>query len=385
MVSVAVLNGWQMLSVPVVVPDFDKDTVWSTATSTASEYVPGVGYVPRDTLENGIGYWIRFGSAHNVFMSGGYIGWLSMPVSAGWNLIGSISDKIPIPTNVCLFPATNTFTSQFFTWRNGYVQVDSIVPGVGHWIKVEEDGSVLFNRDPISCDAPEMIAEGELDHFTITDAQGKKQDLYVANLDHDPSLGEMDLSMPPPFPEAGFDARFEEGEFIKTVSPDSGVVELVINVDAHAYPVTVTWELNPENGIEYSIDTEGLGKQMGNNRLTRSGSNTMTTSSGGKFRLNAQAGYVNKVGLPTEYLLAQNYPNPFNPSTQIHYELPNDGQVKLVVYDVLGREVTTLVNDVKAAGKYDASFSTKVVGSGVYFYRLQAGGFVNTKKMILLK
>lgn len=89
--------------------------------------------------------------------------------------------------------------------------------------------------------------------------------------------------------------------------------------------------------------------------------------------------------IPNEFSLMQNFPNPFNPSTVIKYTLPIRSMVSLTLYNVLGREVTTLVNEVKEAGKYDIDFNGSSLTSGVYFYRLQAGSFVQTRKMILLK
>jgi hypothetical protein len=86
-----------------------------------------------------------------------------------------------------------------------------------------------------------------------------------------------------------------------------------------------------------------------------------------------------------EYGLTQNYPNPFNPATTITYQIRSAGQVTLRVYDVLGREVATLVNEYSQAGSYTKTFDASRLSSGVYFYRLQAGSFVNTKKMVLAK
>ncbi len=98
-------------------------------------------------------------------------------------------------------------------------------------------------------------------------------------------------------------------------------------------------------------------------------------------------------GLPREFSLSQNYPNPFNPTTTISYAIPNVGDanfasptaVKLVVYDALGREVTTLVNAKQAPGNYSVKFNASKLGSGIYFYTLRAGNFVQTKKMVLMK
>ncbi len=88
--------------------------------------------------------------------------------------------------------------------------------------------------------------------------------------------------------------------------------------------------------------------------------------------------------LPTEYQLLQNYPNPFNPATVISYSIPKTEFVKIAVYDILGREVAKLVNEVKQVGNYEVNFKAENLSSGIYFYTLRAGNFVETKKMLLL-
>ncbi len=90
-------------------------------------------------------------------------------------------------------------------------------------------------------------------------------------------------------------------------------------------------------------------------------------------------------GLPTEFALSQNYPNPFNPSTKISYSVPKTVHVTLKVYDVLGREVVTLVNGIVMQGTYEATFDGSRFASGVYLYRLQAGPYVQTRRFMLQK
>ena len=85
------------------------------------------------------------------------------------------------------------------------------------------------------------------------------------------------------------------------------------------------------------------------------------------------------------YKLSQNYPNPFNPATTIAYQIPQTGFVTLKVYDILGREVATLINEEKLAGSYEVQFIGNGLTSGIYFYQLKAGNYSETKKMILLK
>jgi hypothetical protein len=91
---------------------------------------------------------------------------------------------------------------------------------------------------------------------------------------------------------------------------------------------------------------------------------------------------------PLVFTLEQNYPNPFNPGTRISWQSPVSSWQTLKVYDVLGNEITTLVDDSKPAGSYEVEFNVvqfRAMGSGVYFYQLKAGSFVQTRKMILLK
>jgi len=89
--------------------------------------------------------------------------------------------------------------------------------------------------------------------------------------------------------------------------------------------------------------------------------------------------------IPRQFYLSQNYPNPFNPTTSIRYELPKSGFVNLVVYDALGKELKTLVNEKQSAGTYEAAFNGSNYTSGVYFYRLTTENFSETKKMLLIK
>ncbi|MBW7888283.1 MAG: T9SS type A sorting domain-containing protein [Bacteroidetes bacterium] len=89
--------------------------------------------------------------------------------------------------------------------------------------------------------------------------------------------------------------------------------------------------------------------------------------------------------MPKEFLLAQNVPNPFNPSTTISYILPEDGFVSLKIYNTLGNEIATLVNDYKAAGLYSVNWDARNLSNGLYFYRMQTGNISITKKMVLTK
>lgn len=94
--------------------------------------------------------------------------------------------------------------------------------------------------------------------------------------------------------------------------------------------------------------------------------------------------------IPLEFKLNQNYPNPFNPITTVHYNLPKESHVSIMVYDVLGREVNRLINQKQLAGNHSIQWNGKDINGnpvsvGIYLYQIQAGDFIQTKKMVLIK
>jgi len=99
------------------------------------------------------------------------------------------------------------------------------------------------------------------------------------------------------------------------------------------------------------------------------------------FNLNNEV----NIGIPVKFDMSQNYPNPFNPSTTINYDIPADGKVSVKLFDMSGKEVAVLVNEVKTAGYYSVKFNASSLSSGVYFYNITADNFTATKKMMLVK
>jgi hypothetical protein len=96
-------------------------------------------------------------------------------------------------------------------------------------------------------------------------------------------------------------------------------------------------------------------------------------------------GVINSQNIAHTFELSQNYPNPFNPSTQINYSVAKDGFVKITVFDILGREVAVPVNQFRKQGNYGFNFNAENLSSGMYFYKIEANGFTDTKKMMLIK
>ena len=175
---------------------------------------------------------------------------------------------------------------------------------------------------------------------------------------------------------------------------DSYIYSLTINSNNNIF--AAVWNYNILKGqVFYSTDS-GKNWLSFNDGLPGTGINSLAINSNGYifagtsgnsvFRsVNSTTSVNDEKSIPSTFSLAQNYPNPFNPSTTILYKIPKTGLVSLKVYDILGREIKTLVNEEKPAGSYEVKFDRNRLSSGIYFYRLRVGENSSVKKMILLK
>lgn len=156
------------------------------------------------------------------------------------------------------------------------------------------------------------------------------------------------------------------------------------------------FEVERSNSNEFRFEKIGFvsGHGNSNSKLNYSFIDTLPLSGMNHYRLkqiniDGSFSFFNIVGVivsvPKQYFLSQNYPNPFNPSTKIYYEIPINGFVTLKVYDVLGNELITLINEEQLAGRYEFTFNPSNLSSGIYFYQVRVGNYSATKKMILMQ
>lgn len=181
-----------------------------------------------------------------------------------------------------------------------------------------------------------------------------------------------------------------------TVNPKTAgsfAVQLFYQNYGTAQSATIKWDGTTVNTVSLPAKTDSTGINVLAYPPTfpvTTGSHTLSVTSSG---INLDFVQFSKVvvgvapdnGLPTVFALEQNYPNPFNPSTTIQFSLPKASDTKLTVYNVLGQRVATLVNEHMTAGVHSVQFDARSIATGVYFYRLEAGSYVTSKKMLLLK
>ena len=258
-----VQNAWNMVSSPIT--NVDQLVLNLFPTSTPPAYSFNGDYIPKDAMEPGTGYWLRFNSGGTVQVAGDSIQELDVAVQDGWNVIGSISSPILASTITSVPP--EMITSSFFTYTGFYTHSDSILPGSAYWVKVNGSGTLTLSS---------------------TGALVSTNRIRIIHTDE----------LPPSAP-----------------------------------------------GDQLSVLSE----------------------------------------TPSSFALGQNYPNPFNPMTTLSFAIPRATFVTLKVYDILGKEVATLVNGLLETGKYSQTWNAADLASGIYTYRLIAGDYAETRKMLFLK
>ena len=174
-----------------------------------------------------------------------------------------------------------------------------------------------------------------------------------------------------------------------TVSKGEQINFSAIAFDTTGYEITYEWILNST-----TVDRDSTYRYRARTFPFIPRTDTLILSVSNGFNINQTQWLINVEdvtsvntddGIPETYGLNQNYPNPFNPSTIISYQLPEMSNVSIKVFDVLGRELITLINETQDPGYYHLDFNAKSLSSGIYFYKISSGNYASSKKMILLK
>jgi hypothetical protein len=377
--------GWNMLSLPVKVSDARKTTLYPSATSKSYAYING-GYQNIDTIQNKIGYWVKYGSGTIVPITGSPRLVDTIAVKAGWNLIGSITYLIP-KTSIVQIPPSIVSSNYYAYTNGGYVSALAMQPGFGYWVKSTSVGSLII--DVHNTTAEPLIEQKQtadlnllsaLNELTVTRGSSTgngetRQSLYFG-LNGSKELNLEAYALPPVPPEDAYDVRFSSNRSVAIFGDQNSEVPLLIQNGEGA--VKLTWTLRENAGAKFVLVEKQNNAILKSTPLTPGGSITIEGASNKSFA-------IKLAGMPSSYSLAQNYPNPFNPTTTIEYTLPMTQQVTLKIFDLLGQEVATLVNGTENAGFKSVTWNASNAASGLYFYKLTTGSFSETKKMMLIK
>jgi agmatine/peptidylarginine deiminase len=375
--AVNVTDGWNMVSVPGINTDGMGIDNWWLARDPGANVFKYTGlYQSVTTATPGVGYWMKHTGARTYntgdeWPAGGIQIITHAPLAgeSGWNMIGGY--ELSVATTGVTTNPPGLQQGSIFKYSGGYQVATTLDPGYGYWIKLSAAGQIIIPETLAKGTEPVEYLPEDWGKIVLTDATGINYTLYAVK-------GEVNLDnyeLPPAPPAGMFDIRFSSGRIAEDINSSVKTIDM----SGVTYPLTVRVE-----GMDMRLMDE-TGKTVNVN--LKSGENVVISDA------TIQKLMVSGELIPAEYALEQNYPNPFNPTTKIKYTIPSviANEVKqsqlitLKVYDVLGNEIATLVNEEKPAGSYEVKFNAKGFPSGVYFYRLNAGLFTETRKMMLLK
>lgn len=370
--------GWNMVSIPLILDNYTVGAVFP-GVGGVYRYDPATtSYVPltsSDELENGYGYLVYTTRPMDITIEGTALASYTINLVRGWNLIGSVYSPVSF-TSPRTDPAgaIEPHTTYWFDCR-GYVASDSLMPGRGYLVLVREDAvlrvpgtgkrvSPILKSDAGSTEwLGTMNVSTNGSSWTLKVGEAKN-----AKPGYDSGI---DAVMLPPLP--GEISAYLDQFMTTSIKNGSDVMEWSVTL-AGTNPFSITLAGLPTGaraelvGVNRTYELEGE-----------------VTVNPGVYKL-----VVYKSVMPKEFALYQNFPNPFNLGTTIRYALPEDANINLSVYNMLGERIVTLVSGEEKAG-YKKIFwngcdaSGRPLPSGIYFYKLEAGKFTATQKMLLMK
>ena len=304
-------------------------------TSETISYTYTIGYLGDYDFDNEIGL-----SDLNAFVN-------------GWRLYDDLTKELGPVTGTA--PYFRPVPDGVFDLRDGMAFVR-----MWRWYQSNSTGKILAKQQASIGKAIDI--ESSPDHFTIVPPRGTRAVEVI--LDY--PVNDIDLSL------VTAEALTDQAITLTWVDTTHGSILLhSAQLKGNSAPIRINvGHLQKELDIPVDISYQFLGKDQD--------------------RLGSGNTILEIMPVPTEFALHNNYPNPFNPVTTINYDLPQEGTVRLIIYDVMGREVTRLVNGFTPAGYHSVRWNAKnqmgeSVSAGVYFYHLQSGNFIKTQKMVLLK
>ncbi|MDP6684888.1 MAG: FlgD immunoglobulin-like domain containing protein [Candidatus Marinimicrobia bacterium] len=370
------IKDWNMVGLPLDVSDESQTTVYPGSVEGTLFSFDGT-YVNESELVSGDGYWLNFPYSGHAALSGNELTNLTISLNAGWNIISGISEETDMAD--IFDPDEIVIPGSLYGFDGTYVNVLSLQPGKGYWINAFSAGNITFTSGGTS---------GKV-KSSITDVT---HEANVLNINHSklyfgvsvPANESVYYQLPPKPPAGAFDIRFDTN---LKIAKDFGHIEI----------------LNNEENLLISTEFKNLQDSHWDWVITTQGGREYILAENSLIELNGQVTglTLKKIErIPDQYSLSQNYPNPFNPVTTLDFTIPEQGNVDLIVFDLLGNEIRKLIQNNLSAGFHSVQWdgmdnNGNLLSAGCYFYQLKVSSsnsgfkpeyqYVQTRKMVLLK
>ncbi len=350
--------GWHMTSLPLDLPDKSAATVFPGTATDVYLYNPTISnYETVDSIIPGYGYFVLYTGDTSFTHNGPPISSFEAPLETGWNMVGSIYADSTVPFADATFTPDYFLSGNFYAFDgSGYISSTGFDPGEGYWVLVSSPCTLSLGSSGRRRIEPER-------KILTLDFEGTIVEI---------GIGENTIGhIPPATPFGSGPAAYliENGERCLKVIKETGEWELVAERNG------IMRYRNP-GGVKYILRDDG-------ENLILSGEGDILLKAG-EYTITAEI-------LPEKYGLHPAIPNPFNARTILGFDIPEDSDVRLIIYDISGRQIRTLVDKQLPAGSYKSvwdgiSDSGAEQPSGVYLYRIATDtGFSETRRMLLIK
>ena len=396
--SVALAQNWTWFSLGVEAKDMSTKSILEKLRARNgdlikghtrySQYLPGTGWVGTlDTLDIGAGFKIWLTESRRLDFIGTPVPVDDRPIAVdpGWNWIGYLPDKmLSINDALASLAATatdgdlikNQYTFAAYTNSRWQGILESMIPGEGYMLRSDKGGILTYpGAGGKMIHGPSMISARALVNSAPDWQVNAAAFEYSMN-----ATSALTIDGLPVVNGNTLLAAFINDEC-------RGVSKPVFVKDKWMFFSTIYSDKAEDDSIQFKVYDPGsdLTREVNRKVEYRADKVIGTPAAPLVLWVGIPTGLEDDSELPGEFALEQNYPNPFNPVTTIRYALKQQEDVTLIIYDMLGKKVKVLVNETQEAGWYDVLVYARELASGVYIYRLRAGGFEKARKLVVLK
>jgi agmatine deiminase len=358
-VTVNNLEGWNLVGMPLFLSDMNYTSSYINATPNTLYSYSEAGYQLQSEFQNGLGYWLHFGSMGENNITGEVVDYLNIQLFEGWNLISGMT--LPVLENSIIDPdniiVPNTIYG--FYGSQGYQQSNVLEPGEGYWIRTFEAGTIELNNQALARRDDFDDRTKYANSITING----KQLFFGIQI---PESDVLSYSLPPKPPLDAFDIRYSNNS---SITNQIGYIEVmnqtqVLEITYNSQNIFGNWVLmDTESSEVYSLN--GVGEHV--------------------ITGNTESLILKNNEIANQFGLHQNFPNPFNPTTTLSFSISTDSYVDLSIIDITGRKVVQLTDSEMSAGYHEIIWDATQYSSGIYFVKMENELSTQVQKIMYIK